>query len=93
MRLSLRPALASLKLVTAIPSQILLEIPQTRFRLSESQEWPPIDSSLYHEGSNLRLETQEIRIQAIASRTEVVVRHMFIGENDDECHESSHSSG
>ncbi|KAL4299628.1 hypothetical protein AHAS_Ahas17G0119900 [Arachis hypogaea] len=36
------------------------------------------NSSLYHEGSNLRLETQEIRIQAIASRTEVVVRHMFI---------------
>ena len=50
------------------------------------------NSSLYHEGSNLRLETQEIRIQAIASGTDVVVRHMFIGENDDECHRSSHSS-
>ncbi|QHO23914.1 putative auxin efflux carrier component 1c [Arachis hypogaea] len=49
-----RLTIASLKLVTVIPSQILLRIPQTR------------------------LETQEIRIQAIASRTEVVVRHMFI---------------
>ena len=33
-----RPTLASLKLVTVIPSQILLRIPQTRFRLSRSQE-------------------------------------------------------
>ena len=37
-----RPTIASLKLVTVIPSQILLRIPQTRFRLSGSQEWPPI---------------------------------------------------
>ncbi|QHO02612.1 uncharacterized protein DS421_13g425270 [Arachis hypogaea] len=36
--LSLRPTFASLKLVTVIPSQILLGIPQTRFRLSGSQE-------------------------------------------------------
>ena len=34
-----RPTLASLKLVTVIPSQILLGIPQTKFRLSGSQEW------------------------------------------------------
>ena len=37
-----RPTIASLKLVTVIPSQILLEIPQTRFRLFGSQEWLPI---------------------------------------------------
>ncbi|QHN96301.1 2,3-bisphosphoglycerate-dependent phosphoglycerate mutase [Arachis hypogaea] len=36
--LSLRPTFAGLKLVTVIPSQILLGIPQTRFRLSGSQE-------------------------------------------------------
>ena len=38
----LRPTFAGLKLVTVIPSQILLGIPQTRFRLSGPQEWPPI---------------------------------------------------
>ena len=36
--LSLRPTFAGLKLVIVIPSQILLRIPQTRFRLSGSQE-------------------------------------------------------
>ena len=36
--LSLRPTFESLKLVTVIPSQILLGIPQIRFRLSRSQE-------------------------------------------------------
>ena len=68
----------------------------------------PIDSSLYHEDSDLTEWNallsgeaimhrepggQEIHTQAIADRTEVVVRHAFIGENDDECHGSSHSSG
>ena len=68
----------------------------------------PIDSSLYHEDFDLtewktlllgespmrRGEGgQEIHTQAITDRTEVVVRHAFIGENDDECHGSSHSSG
>ena len=31
-------------------------------------------------------------IHPIEGRTEVVVSHTFIGENDDECHGSSHSS-
>ena len=52
--LSLRPTFMSLKLVIVIPSQILLRIPQTRFRLSGSQECCPFGFSLYHEGSNLR---------------------------------------
>ena len=36
--LSLRPTFSGLKLVTVIPFQILLRIPQTRFRFSGSQE-------------------------------------------------------
>ena len=40
--LSLRPTFAGLKLITVIHSRILLRIPQTRFRRSGSQEWPPI---------------------------------------------------
>ena len=64
LRLSLHPAIASFKFVTAIPSQILLGIPQTRFRLSGSQEWLPIGSSLWHEDTHLTdsvrvLDTQE----------------------------------
>ena len=35
---------------------------------------------------------QEIHTQALADRTEVVDRHAFIKEDDDECHGSSHSS-
>ena len=92
LRLSLRPALASLKLVTAIPSQILLGIPQTRFRLSGSQEWPSMGSNLYHEDSNISDSVPCIRYlrdthsSLVACRTEVFVRHAFISENDDERH-------
>ena len=67
----------------------------------------PMDSSLYHEDFDLTewkallsgeatmrrgLGGQQIHTQAIADRTGVVVRHAFIGENDDECHRSSYSS-
>ncbi|QHN77370.1 ARM REPEAT PROTEIN INTERACTING WITH [Arachis hypogaea] len=92
LRLSLRPALASLKLVTAIPSQILLGIPQTRFRLFGSREWPSMGSNLCHEDSNISDSVPCIRylkdIHSISSscRTKVVVRHAFIGENGDERH-------
>ena len=92
LRLSLRPALASLKLVRAIPSQILLRIPQTRFRLSGSQEWPSMGSNLYHEDSNISDSVLCIRYlrdthsSLFACRTEVFVRHAFISENDDEHH-------
>ena len=68
----------------------------------------PFDSSLYHRESDLmewkallsgestmRREPggQEIHTQALADRTEVVLRHAFIREEDDECHGSSHPSG
>ncbi|KAL4350573.1 hypothetical protein AHAS_Ahas10G0155500 [Arachis hypogaea] len=68
----------------------------------------PIDSSLYHEESDLtewktllsgettmhrELGGQEIYTQALADRTEVIVKHAFIREDDDECHGSSHPSG
>ena len=92
LRLSLCPALASLKFVTAIPSQILLGIPQTRFRLFGSQEWPSMGSNLYHEDSIISDSVPCIRYlrdtHSISSscRTEVVVRHAFIGENGDERH-------
>ena len=67
----------------------------------------PIDSSLYHEDSDLTKWKallsgeatmhhepggQEIHTQALADRMEVVVKHTFIREDDDECHGSSHSS-
>ena len=87
-----RPSLASLKLVTAIPSQILLRISQTRFRLSRSQEWPSMGSNLYHEDSNISDSVLCIRYlrdthsSLFACRTEVFVRHAFISENDDERH-------
>ena len=87
-----RPTIVSLKLVTAIPSQILLRIPQTRFRLFGSQEWPSMGSNLYHEDSNISDSVLCIRylrdIHSISSscRTKVVVRHAFIGENGDERH-------
>ena len=92
LRLSLRLALASFKLVTAIPSQILLGIPQTRFRLSESQEWLPIGSSLYHEDTNLTdsirvLDTQESILQLSSNDYVehhvdrfVVVRHAILAK-------------
>ena len=92
LRLSLRPALASLKLVTTIPSQILLGIPQTRFRLSGSQEWPSMGSNLYHEDSNISDSAlyirylRDIHSSLFACRTDVVIRHAFISENDDERH-------
>jgi len=92
LRLSLRPALASLKLVTAIPSQILLGMPEIRFRLSGSQEWPSMGSNLYHEDSNISDSVLGIRYlrdthsSLFACRTEVFVRHAFISENDDERH-------
>ena len=92
LRLSLRPTLASLKLVIIIPSQILLGIPQTRFRLSGSQEWPSMGSNLYHEDSNISDSVPCIRYlrdthsSLFACRTEVFVRHAFISENDDERH-------
>ena len=92
LRLSLRPALASLKLVTAIPSRILLGIPQTRFRLSGSQKWPSMGSNLYHEDSNILDSVPYIRYlrdthsSLVACRTEVFARHAFISENDDERH-------
>ena len=101
LRLSLRPALASLKLVTAIPSQILLGIPQTRFRLFGSQEWPPIILAYTTKtliSRNWRLCCQERQSNAwtrnprdmhsslFSCRTEVFVRHAFISENGDECH-------
>ena len=68
----------------------------------------PMDSSLYHEDSDLTKwkallsgeatmhhgpGIQEIHTLAFAGRMEVFVRHAFISENGDECHGSSHSSG
>ena len=101
LRLSPRPTVASLKLVTVIPSQILLGIPQTRFRLSGSQEccqWilayttkiliSDSDAPLF-EGSrceSLIRNPRDIHSSLFSGRTEVVVRHAFISENGDECH-------
>ena len=91
LRLSLRLTFVSLKLFTVIPSQILLGIPQTRFRLFGSQEWLSIGSSLYHEDTNLMdlvcvLDIQENILQLSSNDYVehhvdcfVVVRHVDLG--------------
>ena len=101
LRLSPHPTVVSLKLITVIPSQILLGIPQTRFRLSgyqESCQWflayttkiliSDSDAPL-SEGSrceSLIRNPRDIPSSLFSSRTEVVVNHAFISENGDECH-------
>ena len=87
--MSLRSTFASLKLVTVIPSQILLRIPQTRFRLSESQECCQLvlayttkilTSGLGPWIRNPRDTHSSCRPMTTLSsdRTGVVVRHVFI---------------
>ena len=47
----------------------------------------PIDSSLYHEDSDLTIRRlRDTNSSLFACRTEVFVRHTFISENGDEHH-------